>query len=410
MTRALYVCYFGLREPLVQTQVLPYLRELVRGGVTMSLMTFEADRNEAWADEWRERLHSEGIDWHRLRYHKRPTLPATLFDIAAGAWLAARIVRREHVDLIHARSHVGAAIGALAKKLTRARLLFDVRGFLPEEYVDSGNWRKGGLLFRWTKAAERWLFGAADGFVVLTESARTTLFPSGAAGKPVEVIPCCVSAERIAPRSDRDAVREELGVSDRIVFVYVGALGGYYLTRETAELLAVARERDARVYALVLTQSAQAPMVAQLERFGFTEPDYRVMRAEAQDVPRLLGAADVSLSLIRTSYARIPSSPTKFAEYLAAGLPVISTADIGDLDAHIEEGGVGVVLRTLDRESYVEALHSIEELRRDPELAERCRQVARSRYDLESIGGERYRRIYQSVVGGQLSVVREVRR
>ena len=25
MRRSLYLCYFGLREPLVQTQVLPYL-------------------------------------------------------------------------------------------------------------------------------------------------------------------------------------------------------------------------------------------------------------------------------------------------------------------------------------------------------------------------------------------------
>jgi hypothetical protein len=28
MTRTLYICYFGVREPLVQTQVLPYLREI----------------------------------------------------------------------------------------------------------------------------------------------------------------------------------------------------------------------------------------------------------------------------------------------------------------------------------------------------------------------------------------------
>ena len=39
-TRTLYLCYFGLREPLVQTQVLPYLRELVAGGVRVSLLTF----------------------------------------------------------------------------------------------------------------------------------------------------------------------------------------------------------------------------------------------------------------------------------------------------------------------------------------------------------------------------------
>jgi glycosyltransferase involved in cell wall biosynthesis len=397
MTRSLYLCYFGLREPLVQTQVLPYLRELVRGGVAMSLLTFEPDPRGTWTTEWRERLRDEGIDWHVLRYHKRPTLPATLFDILAGAWCAARIVRRGRVDLLHARSHVGAAIGAVAKKLTGARLLFDIRGLLPEEYVDSGNWRAGGLLFRLTKAAERWLFRSADGFVVLTDRAREMLFPDGGGGKPVEVIPCCTSAERIVPRGDRHAVRAELGVSGRVVFVYIGALGGYYLMREMAELLAVAREHDARVYALVLTQGPAAPMVAELERAGFGAGDYRVMPADPQDVPRLLGAADVALSILRPSIARVASSPTKFAEYLAAGLPVLSGVGIGDLDAHIAEARVGVVLRSLDRAAYVDALGDLETLRRDPELAERCRQTARTRYDLETIAGVRYRRLYEAL-------------
>jgi glycosyltransferase involved in cell wall biosynthesis len=399
MTRALYLCYFGVREPLVQTQVLPYLRELVRGGVSMSLLTFEPDARGTWTAEWRERLQDEGIDWHVLPYHKSPTLPATLFDIMAGAWCAARIVRRRRIKLLHARSHVGAAIGALAKKLTGARLLFDIRGFLPEEYVDSGNWREGGLLFRTTKAAERSLFRSADGFVVLTNRARELLFPDGAGGKPVEVIPCCTSSERTAPHGNRDAVRTELGISQRVVFVYAGALGGYYLMREMAELLAVAREKDPRVYALVLTQGPAAPMAAELERLGFGTGDYRVMRADPQDVPRFLGAADVSLSILRSSLARVPSSPTKFAEYLAAGLPVISGAGIGDMDEQIEEARVGVVLRSFDRAAYVEALRDLEILRRDPDLAERCRQIARTRYDLETIGGVRYRRLYKAISG-----------
>jgi glycosyltransferase involved in cell wall biosynthesis len=397
MTRALYLCYFGLREPLVQAQVLPYLRELVRGGVEMSLLTFESDPKGTWTAEWRERLRDEGIDWHLLRYHKRPTLPATLFDILAGAWRAAAIVRRRRIDLLHARSHVGAAIGAVTKTLTGARLLFDIRGLLPEEYVDSGNWEKGGLLFRITKMAERRLLRSADGFVVLTDRAREMLFPDGADGRPVEVIPCCLSAERTVPRGDRDAVRAELGVAGRVVFVYIGALGGYYLMHEMAELLGVAREKDPRVYALVLTQGPAAPMTAQLEREGFGADDYRVMRADPQDVPRLLEAADVALCILRPSVARVATSPTKFAEYLAAGLPVLSGAGVGDMDAHIAEARVGVVLRSFDRPAYVEALRELEALRRDPELAERCRQTARTRYDLERIAGVRYRRLYDAL-------------
>jgi glycosyltransferase involved in cell wall biosynthesis len=402
--RALHLCYFGLREPLVQTQVLPYLRELAAGGVTMFLLTFEPELKKRWTsgeiDDWRERLRRDGIEWHVLPYHKSPRLTATLFDIVRGAFRAASIARREQIGLFHGRSHVGAAMGALAKWMTGARLIFDVRGFLADEYVDSGNWREGGLLFSLTKAAERWLYRAADGFVLLTERANETLFPHGSEGKPVEIIPCCVSEERFAEamRTDRETIRAELGLAGRTVFVYVGALGGYYLTRETAELLAVARQRDPRVYALVMTSRGSPEMSAALEERGFSKTDFAVMQVEPDQIPRYLRASDVALAVIRPSYARRSASPTKFAEYLAAGLPVIVTADVGDLDTHIAESHAGVLLHSLDDTAYREALDVIDELRRDPGLVARCQAEARLRYDLHDVGGKRYLRLYDAVL------------
>ncbi len=398
MTHSLYICYFGLREPLVQTQVLPYLREIAGGGVRMSLLTFEPDLHRRWdagsIAEWRQRLREEGIEWHMLPYHRRPSLPATLWDIAAGAWRAAAIARRERVDIFHGRSHVGATIGALAKRLTPGtRLIFDIRGLLAEEYVDSGNWRAGGLLYRLTKAVERRLLRSADGFVVLTEGAREALFPNGAA-QPLEVIPCCTDPERFA-----SAPRAELGLTDRLVFVYAGSLGGYYLVREMAEFLAAAREIDRRVFALVLTQASPEPVTAELERAGFSRDDYRVIKAAPEEVPRYLRAADVGIAFVQPSVARRASSPTKYAEYLAAGLPVVATAGVGDLDAQTERGRVGVLLDRWDKSAYRDAFRTIEELRRDPQLAERCRAEARARYDLREVGGARYRRLYERVIG-----------
>src|SRR5688500_5257548 len=140
--RTLYLCYFGLREPLVQTQVLPYLRQLSAAGIQVHLLTFEPRLRESWSVEdltkQKERLANEGIIWFCLPYHKRPSVPATLYDIVAGARCAAKLVRRYKIDVLHARSHVPAMMGALAKRRTRAQLIFDIRGFMPEEYVDAG--------------------------------------------------------------------------------------------------------------------------------------------------------------------------------------------------------------------------------------------------------------------------------
>ena len=51
MPKSLYVCYFGLREPLVQTQVIPYLKEILKDGVEISLLTFEPEFKKRWTSE-----------------------------------------------------------------------------------------------------------------------------------------------------------------------------------------------------------------------------------------------------------------------------------------------------------------------------------------------------------------------
>src|SRR5437016_3743605 len=134
--RTLYLCYFGLREPLVQTQVLPYLQCLARAGIEVHLLTFEPNAKRDWTEslrlEWTERLIAHGIHWSFAPYHKKPSLPATLFDIVAGAIAARRIVSRHGIHIVHARAHVPAAMAALIKRFARVRVVFDIRGFNPE--------------------------------------------------------------------------------------------------------------------------------------------------------------------------------------------------------------------------------------------------------------------------------------
>src|SRR5262249_38675001 len=167
------------------------------------------------------------------------------------------VAGREKMDVMHARGYVPAAMGALAKWRAGGKLIFDIRGFMAEEDVDAGVWAEGGVLYRLTKTAEKKLVKAADGFVVVTGKAREILFPHEGKGRPVEVIPCCVDAERFRPfvEESRDDLRHNLNLEGRRALIYVGALGGWYLTNEMAELMAFAHQEDASTFSMVLTQS-----------------------------------------------------------------------------------------------------------------------------------------------------------
>src|SRR5215469_17281241 len=199
----LYICYFGIREPLVQTQVVPYLKGLAATGIDLTLLTFEPKRpvwSSAERQQWRERLAKQGIRWISLRYHKFPSLPATVYDILLGNLVSSCLVVKHRIDVIHARGHVATAMALLPRRLGLANLIFDIRGFMPEEYIDAGVWPADGLLYRITKAVEHRLLAVSDAFVVLTHRAREILFPGRSAtdsmGRPLEVIPCCVDMDR----------------------------------------------------------------------------------------------------------------------------------------------------------------------------------------------------------------------
>lgn len=414
-SKALYICYFGLREPLVQTQVLPYLLEIMKDGVNMSLLTFEPDLKSTWTLEEiaaaRRQLSEKRIDWHYLPYHKRPSAPATFYDILNGARKVRQLISRQKFDILHCRIHVPALMAATARKFSskKPKILFDIRGFFPEEYTDAGIWPENGWLFRAAKRAEKWLLNEADGFVVLTEKAREILFPeisshdnnlavSDRRGRPVEVIPCCVDLKRfeIADELLRTETRRKLAINDRFVIAYVGSFGGWYLSDEMFEFFAAAREVDPSVFILILTQRQTEAAVEKLKVIGFEDGDFFVGSVSPGEIPDYLNAADAAISFIKRCYSKQASSPTKNAEYLAAGLPMIVNPGIGDVDSLIGEDGVGVLVEAFDHENYAEALIQLKAL---GDVRKRCRESAQTRFDLVNVGGKRYRRLYKTILG-----------
>jgi glycosyltransferase involved in cell wall biosynthesis len=402
--RSLYVSYFGLREPLVQRQVLPYLTELARDLAGVSLLTFEPVHPARWNRSHRAalvaKLGQRGIGWSHLRYHKRPTLPATVLDILVGALRVARLARRDGISIVHCRGHVPMAMGTLAKKLCRVRLVFDIRGFMPEEYVDAGVWPADGLLYRLTKRVERRLLDAADAFVVLTERARRHLFAerrdTDALGRPLAVIPCCVDLRDFAAPDSTHVTRAKssLGVEGRRVYVYAGQLGGWYLDDTLVAFLARVRSRDPATFAMILTPSPADGLTQKLVVRGFGDTNLLVRAVSPEQVPDCLLAADVGLSFIKPGFSKISSSPTKIGEYLAAGLPVVSTAGIGDVDELLAANRAGWLLRGFDDAAYDDAVGGIERLMTDRCLRTRLRDVASQNLDLQSVGGPLYRRLY----------------
>src|SRR3954468_23224270 len=267
--RTLYLCYLSLDDPLVQTQVVAYLRGLAAAGNRIHLLTFETARlTRERRRALRRALATDAIRWPGLGYHKPPSLPATVFGALAGATYAALLMRRHRLDTLHARAHVPAAMALIARRTVRTRpaLIFDIRGLMAEEYEDAGRWRRNGIPFRLTKAVERTAIRESAGIVVLTEAIRGQFFGDERT-RHVRVIPCCADLERLAAATpEREQIRAQLGVSEATVMIYVGKFGGWYMAREMAEFFAVARAAIGSLHFLILTQGDREEIHHELDR------------------------------------------------------------------------------------------------------------------------------------------------
>lgn len=399
---ALYLCYQSLLEPLTQTQVVAYLEGLARASHQIVLLSFEPRALTASeTQEWQKCLRAKGIAWHWIRYHKRPTVPATAWDILVGILVGLQLIRRNKVNFIHARSHVPGIIALALKRATGAKLLFDMRGFMAEEYADAGIWSANGVLFKMTKRAERVLIKQSDGIIVLTQKARDLLrqwYPQEVNGKPVQVIPCCVDFRNILKSSRDDAFTP--GKHNNVSLVYAGKLGGWYLTEAMVEFIEVAIQIIPNLHWQIWTQSDTSALRQLIAKRGL-EGRVTIGCASPTALPAELSKAQAGLSFIKPCISKLASSPTKVGEYLAAGLAVISTMGIGDIDALLtgnaaqNNSPVGVLVDNFTSQAYHDAATRLLDLLNDPNIRGRCQAVAKEYLDLEQIGWVRYNSMYQ---------------
>jgi len=394
-------------EPLGQTQVLPYLREMSKRGVQFTLLSFEKDN--AFTDQGRmtclelkQRLKEERIDWHWLRYHQRPSLPATMYDVLEGIRYASRLVRQHRIELVHARSYIPATIALALKRRFKIKMIFDVRGLMAEEYVDALHWPEGGLRYRVTKATERRIFAAADGIVTLTERIWPIIKEwDGLRGRDVhhEVIPCCVDLSLFQfHEKHRAKLREELGLKQHFTFVYSGSLDGWYLTEEMAEFFArvVRKQNDAHL--LWLTRGSQDRVLELMSARGIDRERFSVRAVSPAEIPSYLAAGDVGISFIKRCLSKLASSPTKNGEYLACGLPIVINSGIGDSDKLASQSSAAVLIHDFSEEEFDRVWNEIRNVAAQPDVRTKARGVAEKVFDLKTVGAERYARLYENVL------------
>ena len=372
--RILYLTYDGLCDPIGQSQVLPYLVGCARAGHAMTVVSFEkANRLKAIGEHVGQQCRAEGLDWRPQRFRSSPPILAKLVDQMAML-RAGSLAAREGIELIHARSYVAGATALRLKRKFGGKFLFDMRGFWPDQRREGGRWPGASLLGRllykrWKRLESRMLDGC-DHIICLTWAAKAEVQGwRETNGKPISVIPCCADFELFAPAKMDQKVkaRAELGISRKApVLAYLGSIGTVYLLDQQLRLFEAVRKVEPDVVMLFVGQADKAPILAEARRVGVTidQSHLRCIRVERFDVPYWLGAADVGTCFITPTFSSLGVSPTKLAEYLACGIPVIGNRGVGDVEEIVKRTKGGHVMQDFSAAECEHAAHAYAKLRK----------------------------------------------
>jgi glycosyltransferase involved in cell wall biosynthesis len=398
MPNVLYIVYWGALEPLGRALVLPAVKRLSEVGSKITLVTFEKPTHLEQREEiarTRASLNEHGVRWIKLKYHKWPKWPATIFDMMNGAAWTILERLRHRPDIIHARTFVGGLLGMATANLTGAKFIFHNEGFYPDEQVDSGVWKLNSVPHRLAKYLEHLMYARADGIIVLSNKAKSQIEAMPAVkhkATPVIAVPSCVDLKHF-----RWDLVKRFNPDGLLRFIYIGSVGGRYRLDLMARFVAKALGHNKRAHLLVLTQTQPELAGSILKSSGLPDRAWSVDAIAHQDMPGQLARADVGLFFLNQGLSEHGCSPTKIGEYWAMGLPVITTPNVGDTDQIIAHRRVGVIVHEHTDAAYRQAGDQLLSLLNDPELPQRCRQSAEAHYSLE-LACQRQFELYDRVV------------
>jgi glycosyltransferase involved in cell wall biosynthesis len=403
--KVLYLSYDGLTDPLGQSQILPYLAGLSDKGHQILILSFEkrnAYRENAGLIQ--ELSGHYSLKWFHLAFPENKSKLSQLSSFLAFRRRALTLAVENQVDITHCRSYPAAMAGRYIQKKKGVPWIFDIRGFWIDERKEGKIWNLHNpficMAHYGLRRIENKLYRKASAIVSLTHEGERLIrerFLPFSWTNNISVIPCCADYHVFKPSAIdlRKEVRFTLGIPPSgFILTYLGSIGTWYLLGEMLEFFKLLLSQKPEACFLFIT--GENPVLLEQAALSHQIPveKIRVKKASREQVPLLLSASDCGISFIKPVFSKKASSPVKWAEMLACGLPLITNAQVGDIESLSKQlQGVVVVddFSVASFQAVIDHLPFIQQIN-----AEEIRELSRSFYDLDR-GIESYNSVYQKI-------------
>jgi glycosyltransferase involved in cell wall biosynthesis len=362
-----YVTHDSLSEGIGMSQIVPVLLGLSKYGFSVGVISCEK-RNPP--PRLVEILNEQNIFWKPIRFGRHGAIGGVGRIIRIGFKLPS-------AKVYHCRGDISATATSLR---TRKPFLWDVRGLWLDQKIVQGNLQDRFFVIFFAKLLEKRSATKAAAVSTLTSAVYPVLrkrHPKMTINH--RVIPTCTDLSKF-----RFSPSLPLGKT----LLLSGVFNNYYDLEVTIRFIEKCKESFTLL--IVWCHGVEAERL----ELGVGESVVKVL--SQSDMPHEIANSSFGLAICKENVGEslLGVMPTKVAEFLATGRPVVVSKGIGDLDFMLSEFKAGVVLNT---ERLDESVAELVNLLQDPSTPSRCRDLAEKYFSMD-LAVEKYVSILRELI------------
>ena len=270
----------------------------------------------------------------------------------SSVWTALQV---KDVDLVMGTTPpIFQAVSAWFVALIRRKpFLLEVRDLWPEFGI-SMDVLKNPVVIASARWLEMFLYARATHILVNSPAYKEYMIGKGVPENKVTYIPYGTDVDMFNPGVDGSSIRTELGVDDKFVVLYAGALGQ---ANDIDTILRAAerlKDEDKIRFMLFGDGKERKRLGAEAERMQLSNVIFAGVRAK-KEMPRVVASADVCLAILQDIPMFRTTYPNKVFDYMAAGRATVLVID-GVSRQLIETSGGGVYVQPGDDAKLAEKI------------------------------------------------------
>lgn len=288
----------------------------------------------------------------------------------SSVWAALQV---KDVDLIMGTTPpIFQAVSAWFVALLRRKpFLLEVRDLWPEFAVSMGVIKNPVVIWlaHWL---EKFLYARATHILVNSPAYKEYIVSKGVPSQKISFIAYGTDIHMFNPEIDGSSVRERLGLQDKFMVLYAGAMGqahDLYTVLRAARRL---KEESHIQFVFFGAGKERANLEAEAQRLGLKNALFAGI-CPKKEMPAVIAAADVCLAILQNILMFRTTYPNKVFDYMASARPTVLVID-GVVREVIEASKGGVFVEPGNDESLAGTILA---LSKDPQRVQQMGKNAR---------------------------------